>query len=108
MSKYKLLDKLLKKRGLKNETELSGEEQQTYEAWKEILSKEELSVPEMAEFCNRQISVIESKWRDLDVPQARKNEFIPYHTVYKALLEAIESPQHARKALEMQLNQLLQ
>jgi hypothetical protein len=102
-----LIEKLLNKRGIKNPDQLDPEEKQTFENWQLVLNKSELTTADIVTFCRSQVSVIESKWKDLDVPQAKKAELIPYHTVYKMMLAAIESPLSARNALEMQLNQLL-
>lgn len=102
-----LIQNLLNKRGVKNPTELQPEEKKTFDAWQLVLTKEELATKDIVAFIRTQIGVIEGKWKDLDVPTAKKADLIPYHVVYKALLAAIESPAYARKALEIQLNQLL-
>lgn len=104
---HKLLTKLLQKRNIETIEQLDPEEKQTYESWQGILSKETLTLEDLQIFCRSQIGVIESKWSDLKVEQTRKAELIPYHTVYKLILAAIDSPQAARKALEDQLNQLI-
>lgn len=110
-----LLAKLLKKRGIKSFSELddspmpdnSPTEKQKWDEWEKILSKEELTLEDVKQFCRSQIDVIEGKWKDLNTDQSKKAEFIPYHTVYKTLLQAIDSPRSSRESLEQQLNQLL-
>lgn len=104
---HKSVEKLLHKRGIKNLDQLDPEEKKTFEGWQLVLSKSELSTSDIASFCRSQISVIESKWKDLEVPTTKKAELIPYHVVYKTLLAAIESPKAARESLEMYLNQLI-
>ena len=109
-----LLEKFLNKRGVKDPEELDNTpmpdgsltERQTFDNWRAILSKDELTLEDIKHFCERQIAVIEGKWADLNIEQARKAEMIPIHTVYKALLLAIDSPRSAREALEQQLEQL--
>ena len=97
----------MRKRGIKNPEQLQPEEKKTFEDWQFILNKEELTTDDIKAFIRTQIGVIESKWKDLDVPTAKTADLIPYHVVYKTLLAAIESPKYARNALEIQLNQLL-
>lgn len=101
-----ILDKILNKRGITTD-QLSPEEKATFENWRRILSKEELSTADIKEFCQAQIDMIENKWRDLEKDNSKKAELIPYHTVYKLLLMAIDSPKSAREQLEQQLNQLI-
>ena len=101
-----ILDKLLKKRGVTID-QLDNEEKQTFENWRKILSKDSLTIEDIKQFCQSQISIIEGKWTDMERDNAKKAELIPYHTVYKMLLTAIDSPKSTRENLEAQLNQLL-
>lgn len=110
---HQLLEKIFKKRGIKSFNDLDNEpnsdgspnERQTFENWNKILSKDELTTADIKEFCSSQISVIEGKWKDLTVSNEKKAELIPYHTVYKALLVAIDAPKVAREQLQKQLEQ---
>ena len=104
---HSLLHKLFAKRGIKDPNELSVDERKDFDNWQSILTKDELTLEDVKNFCTTQIRVIEGKWADYNVEQARKAELIPYHTVYSALLQAIDSPKQARQALEQQLTQLL-
>lgn len=104
---HNLLEKLLNKRGIKSHDELDKEEKQSFENWQLVLNKEELSTKDIVAFCRSQVSVIENKWKDLETTNVKKAELIPYHTVYKLMLSAIESPRTAREAVEMHLNQLI-
>lgn len=103
-----ILQKLLKKRGLDSANELDPEEKATFETWRAVLNKDELTVDDIINFCQSQVSAIENKWTDLNLEQSKKAELIPYHTVYKLLLAAIESPKDAREALEKNLTQLIE
>ena len=111
----KNIDLFLKKRGVKSPDELdntpntdgSPNERQTYEKYRKVLSKGELSVGDIKLFLQGQIGIIEQKWKDYNTPQAKKAELIPYHTVYKTLESAIGAPQAEREQLETTLNQLL-
>ena len=102
-----LIARLLNKRGIKALEELDKEEKTTYGEWQRVLDKDELETEDIKKFCEQQIHVIETKWKDYEKENAKKAELIPYHTVYKTLLEAIDSPRSAREALEIYLNQLL-
>ena len=103
---HTLLDKLLRKRGIQDVTELSEEEKVNFQQWQEILSKDELTLSDVKQFCATQTQIIESKWSDYNTEQTKKAELIPYYTVYKAILAAIDSPKAARAAVEQQLIQL--
>lgn len=102
-----LLQRLLKKKGIETVLELQPEEKVTYDGWEKILSKDEMNMDDIKHFCQSQIDIIESKWKDYDITNTKKAELIPYHSVYKALLQAIEAPKTAKEALEQYLNQLI-
>lgn len=102
-----ILNKFLSKRGIKDPKELSQEEQQVYDNWRKILSKDELTLKDIKEFCKTQTEIIEQKWRDYNLEQNKKGELIPYHSVYKTILLAIDSPKIAREALEKQLIEMI-
>mgnify|MGYP001569364737 FL=1 len=104
---HNILSKLLAKRGIKDVTELDKEERIQFEVWHGILSKENLTLEDIKNFCQAQIEVIEGKWKDFNIKQSKKAEWIPYHTVYSTLLLAIESPKVARANLEKQLLELI-
>ena len=102
-----LLAKLLKKRGIESIDQLTSEEKQDFDAWEKILSKEELTIEDIKQFCKSQLEVIKSKWSNLDTETDKKKDLIPYFVVYSTLLQAIDSPKATRETLEIQLNQLL-
>ena len=103
---HSLLFKLLKKRGIEDPTKLTEEERKDFDNWRMILSREELNIEDIKEFCKTQCDIINSKWADYNINNNRKAELIPYWTVYNALLTAIGSPKTAREAVEKQLIQL--
>lgn len=102
-----ILQDLFKKRGIESAEKLSLEERATFENYQRILSKRELSIADLREFCAFQINSIETKWRDFSTTAEKKAELIPYHTVYKTLLQAIDAPEAERVALEQVLLQQL-
>lgn len=104
---HSLLSKLFEKRGITDVKELDEEELKVFQSWDKILSKESLTIDDIKAFCQSQIETIENKWADLNLDQSKKAEMIPYHTVYKLLLNAIKSPQVIREQVEEQLNNLI-
>ena len=104
---HNILSRLLAKREIGFE-QLDKDEKQTFEQWQAVLSKDELTIEDIKNFCQSQIDVIDGKWSDLNVSQEKKAELIPYRTVYNLLLKAIDSPKAVREALEKNLQQLIQ
>lgn len=104
---HSLIEKLFKKRGIEDVRELTEEEKRDFDNWNSILSKDELTIVDVKEFCRSQCEIIKAKWSDYETSQAKKAEMIPYFTVYNTLLNAIEAPKASREALEKQLNLLL-
>jgi len=102
-----ILNKILEKRGIKDTNELDAEEKQQFEQWRVILAKEELSTEDIKEFCKTQCEIIENKWKSFDILTERKSELIAPYTIYKTLVQAIESPKKGREQLEQYLNDLI-
>lgn len=113
---HALLTKWLQKKGIGGPEDLSNQplpdgtpsEKEIFERYSRILSKEELTISDVKEFCQAQLGQIEAKWKDLTIENTKKAELIPYFTVYRSLLSAIDSPKHIREAIEKQLEQLTQ
>lgn len=105
---HNLLVQLFEKRKIKGLEELQPQEKETFENWQRVLSTENVTVQVIQDFCENQVSIIERRWHDLGTDQSKKAELIPYHTVYKALLQAFQAPQTERENLEKYLNQLIQ
>lgn len=111
---HSLLTKWLAKNNIKSPEELNDKrgadgtpsERELFNSYKQVLGKERLDIDDIKGFCENQVSLIESKWRDYSLKEAKKAELIPYHTVYKAILSAIDGPKQARESLEKYLNQL--
>lgn len=102
-----ILSQILRKRGLNSVEELDKDERQTFDTWQAVLSKDELTVQDIKNFCQSQVDVIEGKWADLNTENSKKAELIPYHTIYNLLLKVIDSPKATRESLEKNLQQLL-
>ena len=104
---HKLLQSLFEKRGIKEIKDLSVEEKADFERWHGVLSKENLTIDDVKDFCLAQIETVEMRWRDLKLEQNKKAELIPYHTVYKLFLAAIDAPKVAREQAERELTELI-
>lgn len=104
---HQLLERLLGKRGIKDPIDLTAEERIWFDQQQKILSKDELTIGDIKEFCKTMTKVIESKWADLNLDQSKKAELIPYHSIYTTLLGAIDSPKVAREAAELNLTNIL-
>ena len=101
-----ILNQLLQKRGVKYD-DLREEEKTQFEQWKLVLTKDELTTQDIKNFCQQQVDIVNGKWQDLNLEQAKKAELIPYYTIYSLLLKVLDSPKEAREALEKNLRQLL-
>lgn len=95
-----LLTKLLEKIGVKSVAELRHEERETFERYEKVLQKKELTLADVRQFLETQISIIEGRWRDNSLSQAAKGELVPYHTCYRTLLSALDAPALERQQLE--------
>jgi hypothetical protein len=95
-----ILTKLLKRKGIEKIEDLSADERVVFDNYKATLAKEQLTIEDFKKFLETQITIIEGKWKNYDLENAKKAELIPYHTVFKTLLQAIEAPLVEKRALE--------
>ncbi len=110
-----ILDRFLQRRGFKSADELdntpnsdgSPTERETFNKWRAVMNKEELTIPDLKQFLQGQIGMIELRWKDMSLDSAKKAELIPYHTIYKTLEQVLSAPKAEREQLEAQLNQLI-
>ena len=102
-----LLKQLLKKRGIENTTELNDEEKSDFDRWNQILSKGEINVEKILEFCKHQKQIIENQWSNLDNAAVKNERLVIQHTIYSKLIGVIESPASEREALEKHLQDMI-
>lgn len=100
------LEKLLGKRGITDATKLDKDEIKTYDNWRKVLSEGEISVEKIQEFCKQQLSIIEAKFKEDNIPE-KNQRLITSYNIYKALLGAIEKPKHEKEDLEKYLQSLI-
>ena len=98
----------LEKLGIKDPTkDLSSEEKITLESWKRILSGGEISVDRIKEFCEYQLSIIETKFRDPEKSDREKANLTLIHSAYSSIKAIIVSPKTEQESLEKYLNTLI-
>lgn len=94
-----VLSEVLKKKGIKDASELQGEEKETFEQWRKTLTEEPVTVDSIEGFCNYQISYLETQMKELDRSPERTERIVLLHTVYKSILGLITGPKEAKKQL---------
>ncbi len=104
---HKLTSRLLTKKGIKDVSELTQDEREVFESYERVLSKDKLNIEDIKRYLETQIRAIEDRWKDYGTENARKAELIPYHTVYRSLLQVIDGPNTERENLEQFLNNLI-
>lgn len=102
-----LLSKLLQKRGIKDYSELSEEEQKQFDNWQKTLSKDELENQDIKKFCQHQLIGIGVAFEDLEIDQRKQDKLVAQHAVYSALVRAIDAPKAEREQIEQYLTNLL-
>lgn len=101
-----LLSKLLGKRGIEKEEDLSIEEKVVFDKYKAILTGEAVSVQVIKDFCRLQIRIIEEKFASHGYHVDDTYLKACLH-VYLNLLKTIEAPEAERESLELYLAQLI-
>lgn len=102
-----LLPRLLEKRGIAREEDLSPEEKVVFDKYKAVLSGEIVTIDSLKDFCRMQIRVIEDKFAS-SAGEYEQNVYLKacLH-VYLNLLKAMEAPEAERESLEKYLTQLI-
>lgn len=104
---HALISRLFAKRGIKDTQDLSDAERADFVRWQGILSEGEITVDKILIFCKGQRNLIERSWRDLSNEKLKNERSLLIHSVYGALIEAIEGPKAERLAMEKYLQGLL-
>jgi len=102
-----LLSRLLEKRGIKDRSELAGEEREQFNRWQGILSGGDITVDKIKEFCETQKSIIDTQFENKDNSVQKNERLIVAHTIYSKLIRLITAPQSEKEALEKYLEALL-
>lgn len=99
-----ILTKLLNKRGITNEDELTKEEKEVFDRYKMILMGDTVTIDTLKEFCKQQVRAIEDKCDGVN-PLTNMQQASLH--VYLTLIKAIEAPEVERESLERYLTQLI-
>ena len=103
---HQLLDKILNRRGIKNISELSGEEKNTFDKWESVLTGE-ITTEKIREFCIQQrAKMIDEELGNFNNSERKDNFIKAIIHVYSKLIKLIDSPEVERKSLERYLDQL--
>lgn len=102
-----LLSRLFEKKGIKDATQLSSEEQEVFKRWQKILSEGEVTLASLLAFLESQIGTIERQFKDLDITKEKIERLVLLHGVYSTLRDVISKPKADKVALEEYLNKLL-
>lgn len=105
---HNTLSLLLNKRGIKDSTELTDEEKVQFETWNKILSKDELELSDLSEFCEGSLRVIETQFKDMEISDEKLKRLTIQHGIYASLRDLIVSPQAQREQLENYLTSQLE
>lgn len=102
-----LISKLLLKKGIKSEDDLSQEEKESLSRFKAVLTGEKVTVDSLKEFCLTQIKIVEQKFASGENTQAKDAYLKAILHVYLNLVKAIEAPEIERATLERHLQSLI-
>lgn len=102
-----MLDRFLKKIGVKSYEELNEEEKSTFKEWEEALSGRKLTDKEIQEWLNAELDIAVSRLTDIDLKQEdeifRKVEV----RFIKKIINYLNSPMVAKKFAEKSIEQML-
>lgn len=97
----------MSKRGIKSVNDMTPEEKETLKAWEGVLSRGEVTVDSIRQFCENQVKAIELQWRGLDNTEKKNERLIILHTVYSTLIQLITAPTLEKENLEKYLEELV-
>jgi len=101
------LQKLLKARGISDTKDLTPEEKKTFDKWNETLSKKDLKVSDIADFCKIQLEFIEVKLENLDNTDQTNNRLILVMGIYRKIHKYIDGSKAERQSLQKHLEQIV-
>jgi len=103
---HPILSKTLKARGIEDYTKLTDDEKVEFDNWAKILSKDEVTIERIEEFCNIQLGTIEAQF-GTDLETGKAERLMLLHSVYKSLKKMISGPKAERESLEVYLTSKL-
>ena len=103
-----LLEKLLRKRNIKDVQELDTEEQKTFDRWNEILSTSQVELEDLEMFIKEQLNKAIQEVANPDNSPQKDAKLKAAITIYQSLLGFIQKPRAEKEVLVKYLNQLIQ
>jgi hypothetical protein len=107
MSTTTLINKVLKRRGIKDLNELSNEERADYDRWKKVMTGDVVTIPMMKDFMKAQIHILETRFAVGDTNEKQDAFYKACLHVYLNLLQIISAPEAERASLERYLQSLI-
>ena len=104
---HSLLEKLLKKRNIKDVRELDVEEQNTFDKWNKILSTSRPEWEDLEVFIKEQLNKAIQEVANPDNSSQKDAKLKAAITIFQSLLGFIQSPRADKETLEKYLNQLI-
>ena len=102
-----ILSRILQKRGIKDVTELTKEEQVDFGNWQTILNKEEITVKDITKLCDSVIGAIENQFGDIELSNEKIAKLTLQHSIYKKIRNLMNAPRAERESLVEYLTSLL-
>jgi hypothetical protein len=97
------IEKVLSRRGVKDPGRLTADEAATVKSWEAMLSRPDLTVDGVADFCRERMRAVETRWADASVPSEERLRLVERHCTYRAILAAITAPAAEREHAERML-----
>ena len=104
---FSLIADYLKKRGIKDITELSADEKATFDKWENTLAEGEMTIEKILGFCKEQKKKIEAQYVNPDNSDKKDIYLKAALSFYATMIQIIESPKAEREALIKHLESLL-
>ena len=102
-----LIQELLKKRGIKNLSELDPAEKAIFDRWQKMLTTEDITIERLTEFIKEQKRRAEINIANPDNTKEKDMFLKASLNIYGSLLGLINSPKRERETIIKHLKQLL-
>lgn len=104
---HELIERLLDKRGLSLDN-LSEEERLQLEKWQATLVKKEVTVTDIVDFCDNQLSFIEKQFDNIENTSQTNDRLVILHSVYRKIRALLsDTSKKQREKLEAELTAMI-
>jgi len=101
-----MINKLLEKLNIKNVLDLNTEEKKTLSNWQEVFNKGEITIKELKEYLESQISIITDQLLVYRNSKEKDNYLKARLLNYRMILTFLESPEKKREYLNKYIDNL--